>query len=117
MWNTKGLCIFLDNQIGDEGAIAIAKSLKRNTTLEKLNLECKSELHLFLQLHDSIFDGLCIYLVNPIGDEAKQSLRESIAQNKNNPLWLDWIYAHDVNVRKLAFVCVKELFIKGTSNS
>ena len=37
-------CSFSDNYIGDEGASALAESLKQNTTLTDLNLEGMSEL-------------------------------------------------------------------------
>ena len=33
-----------DNSIGDEGARALAESLKQNTTLTELNLESTSDL-------------------------------------------------------------------------
>src|ERR1700735_2032428 len=36
---------FSDNSIGHEGARALAESLKQNTTLTSLNLECMSELN------------------------------------------------------------------------
>jgi hypothetical protein len=32
----------IDNQISDQGAIAIAKGLKSNNSLSKLNLNCKT---------------------------------------------------------------------------
>src|SRR2546423_761687 len=36
-------CSFSVNYISDEGASALAESLKQNTTLTELNIECMSE--------------------------------------------------------------------------
>lgn len=45
-----------DNRIGNEGACALAQSLKQNTTLTKLNLEGKSEFcNNCLQMWDGIW--------------------------------------------------------------
>ena len=39
-WNTDAIKQWTDNDIGDEGAKKISESLKTNTPLTKLNLEC-----------------------------------------------------------------------------
>src|SRR4051812_29764205 len=40
--------LYLGDNIGSEGAQALAESLKQNTTLTQLNLSCMSELNEFL---------------------------------------------------------------------
>jgi hypothetical protein len=42
--------ICLDNKIGDQGACALAESLKQNTTLTQLNLESMLEISVGLFL-------------------------------------------------------------------
>ena len=43
-WNTNPIKQWTDNEIGDEGAIAISESLKTNTTLTKLDLRCDDKM-------------------------------------------------------------------------
>ena len=44
------------NEIGDDGAEAIAEALKENTTLEELWLQSKQQTHSPSSAHDSRFD-------------------------------------------------------------
>src|SRR3954469_14202228 len=72
----------LDNNIGSEGAQALAESLKQNTTLTQLNLSSMSELGgsivCMFPVRSSWF---FIYLVTGIGSEEAQALAESLKQN------------------------------------
>ena len=39
-WNTNPIKQWTDNEIGDEGAMKISESLKTNTTLIELSMNC-----------------------------------------------------------------------------
>ena len=69
--NTTPIKQWTGNQIGDEGAIEISESLKTNTTLTKLNLECddKMKIHYYVSFVDDIS---CT--VNNISAETKKAL-------------------------------------------
>ena len=43
-WNTNPIKQWKGNDIGAEGAIAISESLKTNTTLTELDLECDDKI-------------------------------------------------------------------------
>ena len=43
-WNPNPIKQWTDNKIGDEGAIHISESLKTNTTLTSLNLDCDDKI-------------------------------------------------------------------------
>ena len=43
-WNTNPIKQWTGNDIGDEGAIQISESLKTNTTLTSLDLECDNRM-------------------------------------------------------------------------
>lgn len=87
------LVLFLDNDIGAEGADALAESLRLGTALEKLNLGSMSiVLILFyfyiLLLHGRIQFGYMYFysssgqsLGNNVGVEGTRALAESIKQN------------------------------------
>src|SRR5579859_5118575 len=70
------------NKIGSEGALALAESLKQNTTLTNLNLESTSELSglMFCMRVVILISGM-FCLVNEIGYEGALALAESLKQN------------------------------------
>ena len=84
------ICAFvLDNNIGNEGAHALAESLKQNTALTKLNLggtstksQCCYTIRVTFQSDLCIFvhflDG---FISNKIGDDGARALAESLKQN------------------------------------
>ena len=43
-WNTNTIKQWTANKIGDEGAMKISESMKTNTTLTELNLECDDKI-------------------------------------------------------------------------
>ena len=43
-WNTNSIKQWKVNEFEDEGAIRISESLKTNTTLTELNLDCDDEM-------------------------------------------------------------------------
>ncbi len=73
------------NNIGDEGARALAEYLKQNTKLTELNLSSMLELHdlLFIIARWDISRPMHVYsyLANMIGDMGYRALAESLKQN------------------------------------
>ena len=69
-----------ENSVGERGALAMAKMLKHNTTLEEVHM------------HDAM-----IYVVNPIGVVGAMALVESLAVNQHlKKLYISGKYKNDV---------------------
>ena len=67
-----------DNIIGDEGAIQISESLKTNTTLTELNLDCGNKQMKELKWNTNLIKQ---WTVNQIGAEGAKKISESLKTN------------------------------------
>ena len=72
------------NDIGVQAATALGESLKSNTTLTELNLECKNKrkkTHQKTSINNSLFSFLFISTVNKVGETGATSLSEALKLN------------------------------------
>ena len=79
-----GICVFAGNNIGDEGAKALAEALKVNQGLQDLNLTCrKNDTYYFISA--SLFPSFHwpSFIGNNIGSEGAKALAEALKVNQS----------------------------------